>query len=134
MNMGIDGKDNAAVLQDFLLKLATSPEAYTSFISEPDELMAREGVPAEYRQALVSGDAVQIHNLIATRLSRVDHGVTGSKELSAAPVVTKVDTGQNGPAPQNNLYHQWYLWWLSTSPGAATYAVPGYSEKTPAED
>ncbi len=114
--------DKPTDLGSFLLKLATDPEAFAAFASNPGELMAREQVPEMYRAALASGDAGQIHTLVITGLSGQTPDPTGQKQVTASPPASVVNAGPQGAAPASDPYQQWYSGWLSTHPGGVSQA------------
>ena len=103
----------------FLTKLATDPEMMSSYILNPRDAMEAEGLSTETQEAMISGDALQIHNLIATDpIQETD----SSASVDSTSETETIAADQTGADWQQNYYYQFYLWWLSTNATPTPYS------------
>jgi hypothetical protein len=113
----------------FLTRLATEPQLYGEWLRDPEATTKKHGLDDRSRQALCSGDALQVHRVISAEAAADEKAAEESMER-AKQVAAILNSDPRVALWLQNHYYQSLMAWLLG--GASTVAQPVSSQGAPA--
>jgi hypothetical protein len=115
---------------NFLTRLATEPELYGAWLRDPGAALKKGGLDEKSRQALTSGDAMQVHRAISAKMAADEKALEES--MARAKQVAAILEGDPTVALWiQSHYYQTLMAWLGGASAAASGAQPTQAGSTP---
>ena len=115
-----------AEVLNFLTRLATEPELYTTWLRDPEAVMKMHDLDDKSQKALCSGDPLQVHRAISAQAA-ADEKAAGESMERAKQVTSILESDPRVALWLQNHYYQSLMVWLS---GASAVAQPPGTQQT----
>lgn len=108
---------------NFLTRLATEPDLYSAWLRDPEAAMKKEGLDEKSRQALCSGDAMQVHRAISAKMA-ADEKALEESMARARQVAAILEADPTVALWMQSHYYQALMAWLGSASGASAGQAP----------